>query len=155
LIERAVSDVEKPGIIRRHHVRSSMSDPMKQAWNDVADRFSALGRMMKERYQDAGEDDTGETATADAASESDAAFRQAFERVVAAGREVGDRAVDVARDDDVKAQAKRAASSLNEALSATMNFLGEEVGGFFRRTKGNGSATEITASDPPADGARH
>jgi hypothetical protein len=131
-----------------------MSDPMKHAWNDVADGFSALGRMMKERYQDAGEDDTGETATAGAASESDAAFRQAFERVVAAGREVGDRAVDVARDDDVKAQAKRAASSLNDALSATMEFVGKEVGGFFRRTKGNGSATEITASEPPADGAR-
>ncbi len=93
-----------------------MSDPMKQAWNDVADGFSTLGRMMKERYQDAGEVETGQTATEGAASESDAAFRQAFERVVAAGREVGDRAVDVARDDDVKVQAKRAASSLNDAL---------------------------------------
>ena len=131
-----------------------MSDPMKQAWNDVADRFSTLGRMMKERYQDAGEVETDQSATAGAASESDAAFRQAFERVVAAGREVGDRAVDVARDDDVKVQAKRAASSLNDALSATMDFLGEEVGGFFRRNRGNGLATQITASERPADDAR-
>ena len=29
-----------------------MSDPMKQAWDGVADGFSTLGRMMKERYQD-------------------------------------------------------------------------------------------------------
>ena len=34
-----------------------MSDPMKQAWNDVAEGFSTLGRMMKERYEAAGADD--------------------------------------------------------------------------------------------------
>ena len=38
-----------------------MSDPMKQAWDGVADGFSTLGRMMKERYQDTG--DNGEAAT--------------------------------------------------------------------------------------------
>ena len=131
-----------------------MRDPMKQAWNDVADGFSTLGRMMKERYHDAGEGETGETATTGEDSESGAAFRQAFERLAAAGRDVGDRAVDVARDDDVKAQAKRAGSSLNDALSATMDLLGDEVGGFFRRTKGDDSTTEITASESPADDAR-
>jgi hypothetical protein len=56
-----------------------MSDPMKQAWDDVADGFSTLGRMMKEHYQDTG--DNGETATVGAASDADAAFRQAFERL--------------------------------------------------------------------------
>ena len=126
-----------------------MSDPMRQAWDDVADGFSTLGRMMKERYQDAG--DNGEAATD--GGTSDAAFRQAFERLVAAGREAGARAADVARDDDIKAQAKRATSSLSDALSATMNLLGEEVGGFFRRTKGDDS-TEIPRSEPPTDDAR-
>ena len=129
-----------------------MSDPMKQAWDSVADGFSTLGRMMKERYQDTGEN--GETATVDGASDTDAAFRQAFERLVAAGRELGARASDVARDDDIKAQAKRATSSLSDALSTTMNFLGEEVGGFFRRTKGDGDPTEVPTSEPPADDAR-
>ena len=33
------------------------SDPMKQAWNDVAEGFSTLGRMMKERYRGASGDD--------------------------------------------------------------------------------------------------
>ena len=37
-----------------------MSDPMKQAWDGVADGFSTLGRMMKERYKDTG--DNGEDA---------------------------------------------------------------------------------------------
>ena len=34
-----------------------MSDPMKHAWRDVEDGFSSLGRMMRERYQGATEDD--------------------------------------------------------------------------------------------------
>jgi hypothetical protein len=129
-----------------------MSDPMKQAWDGVADGFSTLGRMMKERYQDTGDND--ETATLAAASDADVAFRQAFERLVAAGRELGARAAEVARDDDIRAQAKRATASLSDALSATMDFLGEEVGGFFRRTKGDGDPSEIPTSGPPADDAR-
>lgn len=129
-----------------------MSDPMKQAWDGVADGLSTLGRMMKERYQDSG--DNGETATVGGASDADAAFRQAFERLVVAGRELGARAAEVARDDDIRAQAKRATSSLSDALSATMNFLGEEVGGFVGRTKGDGGPTKIPASEPPADDAR-
>jgi hypothetical protein len=60
-------------------------------------------------------------------------LRDAFERFVAAGRDVGLRAVDVLRDDDVKAQAKHAAGSLNDALSATVDLIGREVGSLFRR----------------------
>ena len=129
-----------------------MSDPMKQAWDGVADGFSTLGRMMKEGYRDSG--DNGETSTVGGSSDADAAFGQAFERVVAAGRELGARAADVARDDDIRAQAKRATSSLSDALSTTMNFLGEEVGGFFKRTKGDDDPTEIPTSEPPAEDAR-
>ncbi len=130
------------------------SDPMKQAWNDVAEGFSTLGRMMKERYQGAGEDESGDAATAGGASDGGAALRVAFDRLVAAGRELGDRAADVARDDDVRAQAKQAAASLNDAVSATVDLIGEEVGGFFKRSDGGRSSRDITASEPPADDAR-
>ena len=91
------------------------NDPMKQAWNDVADGFSTLGGMMKERYQGASGDETADAATAAGESDAGAALRDTFDRLVAAGRELGDRAADVARDDDVRAQAKRAAASLNDA----------------------------------------
>jgi hypothetical protein len=128
-----------------------MSDPMKQAWDSVAEGFSTLGRMMKERYQYADADD--EATAAGGPSDADAAFRQAFERLVDAGRELGARAAEVARDDDVRAQAKRATSSLSDALSATMSFLGEEVGGFFKRSKGD-DASEIPKSEPPAHDVR-
>jgi hypothetical protein len=35
-----------------------------------------------------------------------------------------------------------------------MNFLGDEVGGFFRRTKDDGDPTEVPTSEPPADDVR-
>ena len=45
-----------------------MSDPMKQAWNDVAEGFSTLGRMMKERYEAASADEASDTAAAASAA---------------------------------------------------------------------------------------
>jgi hypothetical protein len=131
-----------------------MSDPMKQAWNDVAEGFSTLGRMMKERYHGEGGDEPGADATAGGTPDARAALRESFDRLVAAGRELGDRAADVARDDDVKAQAKRAATSLNDALSATVDLIGEEVGGLFKRSKRSDSSAELTAQERPADDVR-
>jgi hypothetical protein len=130
-----------------------MSDPMKQAWNDVAEGFSTLGRMMKERYHGATGEDGGDAAQGGGGADSGAALREAFDRLVAAGRELGDRAADVARDDEVKAQAKRAAASLNDALSATVDLIGEEVGGLFGRSKRTETTPEITDAEPPADDA--
>ena len=109
-----------------------MNDPMKQAWNDVEEQFATLGRAMKDRYRGAAEGEPDDTDVGDE-QDSGAALRLAFERLVAAAREFGDRAGDVARDDDVKAQAKQAAASLNDALSATVNVIGEHVGGLFKR----------------------
>ena len=119
-----------------------MSDPMKQAWNDVAESFSMLGRTMKERYQAANADEADDSAPAAGAQEDDAALRAALDKLVAAGREFGDRAVDVARDDEVKAQAKRVAASLNDAVSATAELLGEHVDGLFNRSTRNAPPSE-------------
>jgi hypothetical protein len=106
-----------------------MNDPMKDAWNDVADGFSSLGRLMKERFE---VDEAGQPAPTEDTAGGEA-LREAFERFVAAGRDVGQRAVEVLRDDDVKVQAKQAATALNDALSATVDLIGREVGGFFGR----------------------
>jgi hypothetical protein len=120
---------------------------MKQAWNDVAEGFSMLGRMMKERYQATSEGGAADAAAAASAKDDEAALREAFDKLVAAGREFGDRAVDVARDDDVKAQAKRVAASLNDAVSATVELIGEHVDGVFNRFQGNDETPEAPASD--------
>jgi len=106
-----------------------------------------LGRTMKERYQTANADETGDAAPAASAQDDDAALRAALDKLVAAGREFGDRAVDVARDDDVKAQAKRVSASLNEAMSATVELLKERVDGLFNRPKDNDPTPEVPSSD--------
>jgi hypothetical protein len=108
-----------------------MSDPVKDAWNEVAEGFSQLGQAMKARYRSADEADAGATS----ASGAEEGLREAFERFVAAGHDVGQRAVDVVRDADVNSQARQAAASLNDALSATVDMIGREVSGWFARSE--------------------
>ena len=134
---------------------------MKQAWTDVADGFASLGRLMKERYRGASSDDQPADG-GDAGPGPGAALRDAIDRFIAAGRDVGDRATDVAQDDEVKTQAKRAATSLNDALSATVDMIGNEVGELFKRPKATTTSEvtppvptgEIAASEPVSDDAR-
>jgi hypothetical protein len=120
-----------------------MNDPMKDAWNHVAEDFTSLGRLMKERF---GAEETAQPLQPEDAA-AGAAMREAFERFVAAGRDVGQRAVDVLQDDDVKAQAREAATALNDALSATVDLIGREVGGLFGR--GDKGADETRQTDDP------
>jgi hypothetical protein len=106
---------------------SEQTPPMKQAWNDAADGFAALGRTMKERYRSA----VGEPETPD----DDAELRAAFDRFVEAGRDLTDRVADVATDDEVKAQAKRTANSFESALTATVDEIAAQLSGLFDRSK--------------------
>jgi len=110
-----------------------MSDPVKDAWNEVAEGFSKLGQAMKERYR--GADQEGGSGPGGDAGATEEGLREAFERLVSAGRDVGQRAADVVRDADVNNQAKHAASTLNDALSATVDMIGREVGGWFGRNE--------------------
>jgi len=128
-----------------------MSDPVKDAWSEVAEGFAKLGQAMKERYVGAetSPQPGGESSPTDAQASEEQGLRDAFERFVNAGRDVGQRAADVVRDTDVNAQAKHAASTLNDALSATVDMIGREVGGWFGR--GEPSSDEPTVVGVPAD----
>ncbi len=131
-----------------------MSDDMKHAWSEVGDGFAALGRMVKERYRGGGDDEpAGDATPADADDDDDreGAFREAVDRLVAAGRDLGDRAADVARDDDVKEQAKEAAATLNDAINATVTLIGDQVSGFLNRKKG--PPPEVPGSEVPGSEA--
>jgi hypothetical protein len=121
-----------------------MTDPMKRTWGDVGEGFEALGRLLKERYQSPG---AGKPAGAEASQEERAALRDAFDKLVTAAKDFGDRTTDVVHDPAVKAQTKEVARSLNAALSATVDLIGEEVGGLFKRTKG-GAAPHEPGDDP-------
>jgi hypothetical protein len=117
-----------------------MSDPVKDAWSEVAEGFSNLGQAMKDRYRS-----TDQEVGSDKSEAEEEGLREAFERFVTAGRDVGQRAVDVVRDADVNAQAKHAATALNDALSATVDMIGREVAGWFGRA-------EATDDDPAVVG---
>lgn len=121
-----------------------MNEPMKDAWNDVGEGFASLGRMMKERFE---ADESAQPLPPEDSAAGEA-LREAFERLVAAGRDVGQRAVDVLRDDDVKAQARQAATALNDALSATVDLIGREVSGLFGR--GDRRPDAARPADDPA-----
>ena len=135
-----------------------MSEPMKDAWNEVAEGFAKLGSVMRDRYRGGTDDAPGSADTGTASDTGTAAgferLREAFERLVEAGRDVGQRSVDVVRDADVNAQAKDAARSLNDALSATVDMIGHEVGQWFGR--GETTSTTVTSDgsgpvDAPSD----
>jgi hypothetical protein len=120
-----------------------MSDPMKQAWNDVAEDFSRLGKVMKERYEGHAPDSAPDADRADA----DAGVRAAFERLLAAGREFGDRIADVVTGDDVRAQAKQTGQRLNDAMTTTADLLGDQVRGVFKGVGRRSDPVDTVAED--------
>ena len=86
---------------------------------------------------------------ADPAGDAGTALRDALQHLVDAGRDLGDRAADVARDDEIKEQAKRAAVTLNDALAATVDMIGEQVGALFKRADPAPPASDVI--DPPVE----
>ena len=131
-----------------------MSDPMKQAWNDVADGFSTLGRMVKERYQGMTGDESSDAAPGGGVPDAGAALRA--RRSTGSWRRDGSSATARGRRGERRGEgASRTlpAASLNDALSATVDLIGEEVGGLFGRSKRTETTPEITEAAPPPTGA--
>ncbi len=124
-----------------------MNDPMKQAWNDVGEDFTRLGKVMKERYQ-------GHTAeSAPDADRADTAegVRAAFERLLAAGREFGDRIADVVAGDDVREQAKQTGQRLNDAMTTSADLLGEQLRGVFKGVGRRSDTVDTIGEDSPVE----
>ena len=107
-----------------------MGDEVKDAWSEVADGFARLGQAIRDGYVGQEVADQRPVQPPDPA---DVGLRDALERFVAAGRDIGQRASGMARDVDVSAHARQVASSLNDALSATVDMIGREVAGWFER----------------------
>jgi hypothetical protein len=114
-----------------------MTDPMKKSWNDVGEGFESLGRLLKDRYTA----HEGQPAEPEGTHEERAALRDAFDKLVAAAKDFGDRATDVAHDPEVKTQTKQVARALNTALSSTVDTIGDELGGLLKRAKGSQSGS--------------
>jgi hypothetical protein len=114
-----------------------MSDDMQQAWSEVAEQFTALGKTLKERYAAAGEDE--------AEPKDDPQLRAALDRLVAAGRDLTDRVTEVAQDDDVKAKARETATSFDSALITTVDLIADQVSSLFNRVRPGASTDDDTA----------
>jgi hypothetical protein len=129
-----------------------MDDELKDSWGEAAAGFSSLGRAMRDRYRVDPSDPSPETAatsgTTGTTSGAGDVLRQALAGLIAAGREVDQRAIEVLRDPTVNEQAKQAVSSLKEALATTVQTIGGELAGRFGRSPGDADA------DAP-DEARH
>jgi hypothetical protein len=118
-----------------------MSDSVKQVWRDLADQVGALGTTIQDRLRDApaGDGEPGDRA------EHDAALRSALDRLVEAGKELGERLGDVAHDDEVKRRAKAASASLDAALRATVELVSGKVQDLVRNERHDGP----TDDSPP------
>ena len=125
-----------------------MSDPMKQAWNDVAADFTRLGKVIKHRYQ---AQDPAEATPAQDQTAADAGVREAFERLLAAGREFGDRIAEVVAAEEVRAQAKQTGQQLNEAVTATADLLGEQLRGVFKGVSRHSDPVATADEDAPVE----
>jgi hypothetical protein len=128
----------------------AMDERMNEAWTDVADGFSALGGAMKDKLRS---EDDGPEPGQELAAAGDA-LRDALDRLVSAASDVGQRTVGLVRDEDVRNRVRDVATSLNDALSATVDLVGREVSALFRRPEPQPSAADhqLPARDeePPA-----
>jgi hypothetical protein len=120
-----------------------MSGSSKDAWSEVGDRFSEVGRHLSERYRALGD------ADAPAAEER----RAKIEEALRATRDQLDRAFtsvgDTLRDPTTKDSLGRAVSSLGDAISATFTEAGDEI----RKRFGQRSGSSRDAGDPGDSGA--
>lgn len=127
-----------------------MADEMKQAWSAVGDRFAALGEAMKHRTSTAPEADTA-TPERDADGKGDSGtVRDALDTVLAAVKELGEKASTLVKDPEVRSHTKDVAQSLTEALSATVDQIGDEVGSLVKKAKGGGGAPPDPPGPPPS-----
>jgi hypothetical protein len=92
-----------------------MADGSKQAWNEVGNRFTSVGKRLADRYQASG---TGD----------DAATKETQRKIEEVAREIGnqiDRAFDAldetVRDPEARTDLKIAFGALGTAISASVN----------------------------------
>jgi len=122
---------------------SNEPDPIKDAWSDVAESFSTFGRRMKERF----EREPAPSESDERGSEPTAALREAFEQLIAAGRDLGDKVTGIVRDDALKGQAREVGTSINHALEATINQITGEMRSFFKGSTPPSDTVDATAAD--------
>ncbi len=119
-----------------------MSDDVKHGWQLLGEQMTALGALVQERLT------APEPSPADAPSDGATdQIKAALDHVVAATRELGERIGDVARDEDVRTTARQTMTSLDDAITATVDLIVSEVERFVTPSP---SDEEAPPDSPPA-----
>jgi Flp pilus assembly pilin Flp len=105
-----------------------MSD-VKAKWNETGAALSGLGAKLRTHYHEQGDraDDPERQAVGDALARLGDAVREAFDAVGAA-----------AKDPAVREDARRAATTLSDALVATFEEAGRDVREAYEKRRGSG-----------------
>ena len=98
-----------------------------QVWKEVGERFAALGHLLKSRYQRPAEASGTDAEARTQVEDSLHRLADALDQVVTAAGET-------VRDPAVAEEARRAARSLGDALSATFEDVDEGLRDRFKRT---------------------
>jgi hypothetical protein len=102
-------------------------DDAKQAWDQVGDSFSKLGRKISDGYRQVEEQRASDPSTATAESQKEGVVAEALRR---ATREL-DRAFtslgDTFRDEETQEHLRDTSGKLRDALEVTFTTIGEEV----------------------------
>jgi hypothetical protein len=116
-----------------------MADDAKQAWNEVAERFSAWGRHVADRYKEMGSV-AGETAQ-ESQRKLEEAARDLSEQLNRAFGALGE----TLRDEQAKTELKDAVRAVGDAVAITVTETGEAI-----RRRVTSSHTGDDASDTAA-----
>lgn len=91
---------------------------LKAQWDEVGERFAALGRHWRERYEERARNEGAE-----ARAQVDDALRTLADAVDDVAAAIGD----AVRDPATREQARQAGTSLGDALAATFGEVGEQI----------------------------
>ena len=115
-----------------------------QSWQEVGEKFTALGRRFKEHYEARGVSEEG--TPGDGPVDEKSELKQAMDTMGEGLERVFGSIGDSLQDDEVKSQAKSAFSSLLDAIGDTFSELGDEV-----RNMGKSEEPDTADTAPPAD----
>jgi hypothetical protein len=101
----------------------------KQAWDEVAEGFSTLGRQLRERMHTEGGASDRRTLEESLRHLGDVVTR------------IGEQAGATAKDPEFRQTAQQVAGSLRTALAASFSGIGEEIGAYVSRTRAARSGT--------------
>ena len=99
----------------------SSPENAKQAWNDVGERFSSLGRRLSGHYREAG--GAGRATVEGSQRKLEEAAREIGNEIGRAFAALGE----TIGDDDAKQDLRRAVSAIGDAVTVTVNEAGKAV----------------------------